>query len=232
MSVSFSQSKGFISIPRQSSSTETFCQASIPLISTNWATFSKNWGCTNGSPVFLCLRMGIGVPQDRCLEIHQSGLALIIEVIRVSPWEGIHWTFLILAKPIFRRVRLDVDERLSIEINHCSVARNRIGVLVRQQCGYECLRGSSAYKALWVFNLLRIISFALNTLMPTSSSSFTWGKYLPSDPTYWKRPRCWAVLKSSTPWSGAVCTMPVPVSEVTCSPIRNGDGLSIQGWTA
>ena len=42
-------------------------------------------------------------------------------------------------------------------------------------------------------------------------------------------PYCWPTLKSSTPWSGAVCTAPVPASVFTCPPRIRGTCLFANG---
>ena len=50
--------------------------------------FSITSGSLKGSLVFLSIKIGKGTPQERCLEIHQSGLVSIIDLILVFPFSG------------------------------------------------------------------------------------------------------------------------------------------------
>src|SRR5574339_18018 len=79
----------------------------------------------------LQVKAGMGTPQTRCRERHQSGRLAIIPLIRSFPQGGIHLTRLISAKACWRK------SLMSIETNHCSVARKITAVLQRQQWGYE-----------------------------------------------------------------------------------------------
>ncbi len=72
---------------------------------------------------------GIGTPQMRCREMHQSGRVSIICAMRCSPNAGIHEPAWIAATAFARR------PFASIEMNHWGVARKRTGLWQRQQCG-------------------------------------------------------------------------------------------------
>jgi len=51
-------------------------------------------------------------------------------------------------------------------MNHCSVARNRVGFLHRQQCGYVCWSDTSATSALTARRCSMIFGFASQTVRP------------------------------------------------------------------
>ncbi len=72
---------------------------------------------------------GIGTPQVRCREMHQSGRVSIICAIRFSPLAGIQRELRIWSSARCRR------PFASIEMNHCGVERNSTGFLQRQQWG-------------------------------------------------------------------------------------------------
>src|SRR6185312_7136433 len=78
-------------------------------------------------------KTAMGTPQTLCREMHQSGRVAIMLLMRSSPQEGIHFTFLISSRA--RCLSLQPSAGASIEINHCSVARNITGLWQRQQCG-------------------------------------------------------------------------------------------------
>src|SRR5215472_7286819 len=89
----------------------------------------------------------MGTPQTRWREMHQSGRVSIMFDMRSSPQDGSHFTFLISSSVLVRRVLLfpvcgdarsarGADEAsaptragmgVSIEMNHCSVARKITG---------------------------------------------------------------------------------------------------------
>src|SRR6056297_67951 len=79
------------------------------------------------APQSLHLKNGSGIPQDLCLDIHQSGRSPTIAVIRFSPVPGIHLTFFISSKVC------SLKSLLSTSINHCSVALKITGFLQRSQ---------------------------------------------------------------------------------------------------
>ena len=55
-------------------------------------------------------------------------------------------------------------------MNHCSVARNSVGFLHRQQCGYVCVSGTSATSAPRAFRSSMIFGFASHTVWPAKCS--------------------------------------------------------------
>ena len=71
----------------------------------------------------------IGTPQERCLEMHQSGLLATMLWMRSRPQPGIHCTRSIQSRALRRR------SFFSIEMNHWGVARKMTGFLQRQQWG-------------------------------------------------------------------------------------------------
>ncbi len=80
----------------------------------------------------------MGTPQTRCREMHQSGRVAIMFDMRSSPQDGSHFTCLISSSVRERSVRLRPHAGgmgVSIEMNHCSVARKITGLWQRQQCG-------------------------------------------------------------------------------------------------
>ena len=86
--------------------------------------------------------------------------------MRSRPQEGIHSTCLSIASSAFF-----LKSPASIEANHCSVARNMIGDLHLQQCGYECLMSSFRRSAPFSFKIVMIFSLALNTNWPSNSGT-------------------------------------------------------------
>ena len=98
------------------------------------ATCSITSGSSRSFPHFPQRKAGIGTPQTRCRDRHQSGRASIMPRMRFSPHAGIHCVLPISASA---SARSDVGSVASpMRANHCSVARKMIGVLQRQQCGY------------------------------------------------------------------------------------------------
>ena len=80
----------------------------------------------------------MGTPQTRWREMHQSGRVAIMLEIRSSPHAGSHFTFLISSSVRVRSVSssdFPSGIGVSIEMNHCSVARKITGLWQRQQCG-------------------------------------------------------------------------------------------------
>src|SRR5215469_5288045 len=126
----------------------------------------------------------IGTPHTRCREMHQSGRVWIMFESRSSPHEGSHFTFLISSSVRVRSVSLLAAPPgigVSIEINHCSVARKMTGLWQRQQCGYECSVFSVCSSAPrlrtrsmmgWFASQTRLPSYSGNPLrrMPFSST--------------------------------------------------------------
>src|ERR1700752_4750514 len=108
----------------------------------------------------------IGTPHTRCREMHQSGRVWIMFDSRSSPHAGSHFTFLISASVRERSVSFlpaPPGIGVSIEMNHCSVARKITGLWQRQQCGYECSVFSECNKAPRLFSKSMIGWFASQT---------------------------------------------------------------------
>src|SRR6266567_9589975 len=117
----------------------------------------------------------MGTPHTRCREMHQSGRVSTMLEIRSSPHVGSHLTALISSRARVRKVisavgapsKLCLDgDFVSIDINHCSVARKITGLWQRQQCGYWCSTFSECSRAPRVFSSSMIGSFALRTFKP------------------------------------------------------------------
>src|SRR5512134_1802253 len=104
-------------------------QASAPSFSNISATWSMSFRSSRYSSHPAHWKIAIGTPHDLWREMHQSGRLAIIPSIRSWPQEGIHRTFRISESAFARR------PVLSIEMNHCLVARKMTGCLHRQQCG-------------------------------------------------------------------------------------------------
>ena len=80
----------------------------------------------------------MGTPHTRWREMHQSGRVWIMFDMRSSPHAGSHFTFLISSSVRVRSVSFlpaPPGIGVSIEMNHCSVARKITGLWQRQQCG-------------------------------------------------------------------------------------------------
>src|SRR5579872_4079990 len=115
--------------------------ASAPEVRNRSTTFLLIALSLSGLPHDSHRNTAIGTPHTRCREMHQSGRVWIMLERRSSPHDGSHFTFLISASVRVRRVSsLPVPPGMgvSIEMNHCSVARKITGLWQRQQCGYEC----------------------------------------------------------------------------------------------
>src|SRR5580704_17687079 len=86
----------------------------------------------------------IGTPQARWREITQSGLLLILPLMRFSPDCGTHCVTEIACSARARSVSPGLALppsaiSLSIAMNHCGVLRKITGFFERQECGYWCL---------------------------------------------------------------------------------------------
>src|SRR5580698_10325014 len=88
----------------------------------------------SGSPHPAHRNTAMGTPQMRCREMHQSGREATMFEMRSSPHAGSHFTLLISSSARLRSVPPGIG--VSMEMNHCSVARKMIGLWQRQQCGY------------------------------------------------------------------------------------------------
>ena len=101
------------------------------------------------SPQLAQSSAGIGTPQARWREMHQSGRFATMLKMRSRPHGGIHSTSLIdrvrappRAASAARAVRRRRPARRPSAMNHCDVARKMTGLWHRQQCGYVCWYGS------------------------------------------------------------------------------------------
>src|ERR1039457_1405943 len=135
---------------------------------------------------------------------------------RSSPHAGSHFTFLISASVRVRSVsffEVPPGMGVSMEMNHCSVARKITGLWQRQQCGYECTVFCVCSSAPRLLTKSTIGWFASHTHVPVYSGSPL--RRIPFSSTLLvaSRPYFMPVIKSSAPCDGAVWTTPVPVSE-------------------
>src|SRR5580700_9355487 len=120
-------------------------QASAPELANSSTTLRLIAWSLSGLPQLSQRKTAMGTPQTRCREMHQSGRVAIIFESRSSPHDGSHFTCLMASRVRVRSVPFS-EPRLpdppgmgvSMEINHCSVARKITGLWQRQQCGYEC----------------------------------------------------------------------------------------------
>ena len=105
-------------------------QASTPWASTRRATASISSGVRGcRSPVSLWTSRGMGTPQVRWREMHQSGRLRIMASMRDWPQSGVQVT-----RSISRRAA-SRNPCFSMPMNHWGVARKMMGVLWRQQWG-------------------------------------------------------------------------------------------------
>ena len=87
----------------------------------------------------------IGTPQARWREITQSGLLVIMPVMRFSPCGGTQRVTLMAASARARSVSPGCAAPsgpaigLSMAMNHCGVLRKITGFFERHECGYWCL---------------------------------------------------------------------------------------------
>ena len=107
----------------------------------------------SASPHAVQSTAGIGTPQARWREMHQSGRFATMLMMRSRPVGGTHRTWLSMASIAAsreRRRRRGAGRRSppscpSIAMNHCDVARKMTGLWQRQQCGYVCWNGSRCH---------------------------------------------------------------------------------------
>src|SRR5882724_1234663 len=109
-------------------------QASAPYWSNTAAVFSTRAGVVIASPHLAQSTAGIGTPQTRWREMHQSGRWATMLYMRSCPHDGIHRTLLSTASTAASR-SVRAPEGLSRAMNHCDVARKITGLWQRQQCG-------------------------------------------------------------------------------------------------
>ena len=91
-------------------------------------------GSRSGSWHFWHRNTAIGTPQILWRLMHQSGRVAIMLLMRSSPHDGSHVTFLISSSARCRNVSPS-GIGVSMPTNHCSVARKITGLWHRQQCG-------------------------------------------------------------------------------------------------
>src|SRR5579872_5066120 len=106
-------------------------QASAPDLANSSTTFLFTDLSLSGLPQSWHRNTAIGTPQTRCREMHQSGRVSIMFESRSSPHDGSHFTFLISASVRERSVSFlpaPPSMGVSIEMNHCSVARKITGL--------------------------------------------------------------------------------------------------------
>src|SRR6266851_1824576 len=139
---------GHVNAPGMNSSVGRSYQASAPYVSKTPAAFSTSAGVVIASPHFVQSTAGIGTPQERWREMHQSGRFATMLYMRSWPHDGIQRTSLSMASSAACRSVLPscpapsalCPDRVfpSRSMNHCDVARKITGLWQRQQCGYWC----------------------------------------------------------------------------------------------
>src|SRR5579863_8192501 len=191
---------------------------SAPDRANNSTTFRLMAELFSGLPQLSQRKTAMGTPHTRCREMHQSGRVAIMFESRSSPHDGSHFTYLISSSVRVRKVSsFDFPPGIgvSIEMNHCSVARKITGLWQRQQCGYECSILSECSNDQTSRNRSMMRGFALNTYWPLYSGKPLRRMPFSSTLLVASRPYFMPVTKSSAPCEGAVWTTPVPVSMVT-----------------
>ena len=146
--------------------------ASAPCTSNTAAARSTSAGVRRASPHFVQSSAGIGTPQARCREMHQSGLCAIMFDSRSRPHDGSHSTSRSTASSARARSVESVRPRgPSILMNHCEVARKMTGLWQRQQCGYECWNTSWCHSRPRDSRALTMTGLASKTRWPLKSST-------------------------------------------------------------
>src|SRR5262245_999375 len=156
--------------PSESLSAASVYHASAPDFAKSSTTLRFTAGSLSGLLHELQTKIAIGTPQTRCREIVQSGRVSIMFEIRSSPQAGSHLTFLTSSSARVRNVP-PPGVGVSIEMNHCSVARKITGLWQRQQCGYWCSTFSECNSAPRALSSSTIGSFALKTCRPSYSGN-------------------------------------------------------------
>src|SRR6185437_3483566 len=143
--------------------------ASAPDVANKSTTFLFTAGSFSGFLQLVQTKTAMGTPHTRWREMHQSGRVSTILEMRSSPHGGSHFTFLISSSERVRNVPLPIG--VSMEMNHCSVARKITGLWQRQQWGYECSTFSSCSRAPRDFSNSMMAGFALKTCKPSYSGN-------------------------------------------------------------
>src|SRR5438876_296402 len=119
--------------PCASWSVASVYQESAPDFANSSTTLRFTAGSFSGLPHPVHANTAIGTPHTRCREMHQSGRVSTILEMRSSPHSGSHFTFLISSRARVRNGPSGIA--VSIEMNHCSVARKITGLWQRQAGG-------------------------------------------------------------------------------------------------
>ena len=136
--------------------------ASVPSLRTMSVTCLMILSSINTSFVSSKKKHGIGTPQERWREMHQSERPETMGRMRFEPDSGMNFT----ESNAFNASSL----KPSTEQNHCSVARKIVGFFVRQSYGYLCLYGSRFNKAFAACNCSMHFSFpSPRTFKPNNS---------------------------------------------------------------
>src|SRR5579864_8958844 len=180
--------------------------ASAPDLRNSSTTFLLTALSLSGLPQLSQRKTAMGTPHTRCREMHQSGRVSIMLDRRSSPHAGSHFTLLISSNVRVRRVSFlptPPGIGVSIEMNHCSVARKITGLWQRQQCGYECSVFSVCSSAPRDFTRSMIGWFASHTRLPVYSGKPL--RRIPFSSTLLvaSSPYFMPVMKSSAPCDGA-----------------------------
>src|SRR3954466_692316 len=110
--------------------------ASAPYRSNTLAVFSTSAAEVIASPHLVQSTAGIGTPQTRWREMHQSGRCATMLYMRSWPHAGTQRTWLSIAFfAASRKVWPVFTGAPSSAMNHCEVARKITGLWQRQQCG-------------------------------------------------------------------------------------------------
>src|SRR5881396_2978615 len=102
--------------------------ASAPYCSNTSAAFSTSAGVARASLHVAQSTAGMGTPQTRWREMHQSGRFAIMLYMRSWPHEGIHFTLWSMASSAAARSVFPWTIGASILMNHCDVARKITGL--------------------------------------------------------------------------------------------------------
>ena len=181
-------------------------------------------GCS--SPVTLCTNSGIGTPQVRWREMHQSGRLSIMPVMRGSPQAGVHCTPLMSRSVCVAQLRLlhaDEPLRRGAEDHRALVApAHRVAVPEGSSC--------SSSPAL----AHRLDDDRVGGIDLQARDQRRAGRKRPSLPTGFEHLEAVALpdRKILLAVPGAVCTAPVPASSVTCSPRITGTRAAGTGAAA
>src|SRR5207249_11151696 len=125
--------------PTASASVAPVYQESAPDFANTSTTRRLTAGSFSGLPQPLQANTAMGTPHTRWREMHQSGRVSTMLEMRSSPHAGSHLIFLISSSARVRNVPAGIvplDMGVSIEMNHCSVARKITGLCQRHQCRY------------------------------------------------------------------------------------------------